>query len=155
MRYIKLLIFAVFFFLAMVFFFQNQEPLSQQMTLSLNLFFIPPMTSIPLPFYFIVIAAFFIGCLLAVCFLWWDRVNASARFMRSKWKIKALEEKVAALDKQLNSERASHAPALPAASVAQAQPAQPRVEEKSHSFFHHKKKEEEKAPQAQEQEQKA
>ena len=47
MRYIKVLLLAIVFFLALVFFFQNQGPLSQDMVLTLHLFFIPPMHSIP------------------------------------------------------------------------------------------------------------
>ena len=53
MRYIKVLILAVFIFLCLIFFFQNQAALSQEMQMTLNLFFIPPMTSITLPFYFL------------------------------------------------------------------------------------------------------
>ena len=49
MRYIKVLILAVFIFLCLIFFFQNQAALSQEMQMTLNLFFIPPMTSITLP----------------------------------------------------------------------------------------------------------
>ena len=61
MRYVKVLLLAILFFLALVFFFQNQNALSQNLVLTLNLFFLPPMTSIPLPFYFMVVAAFFMA----------------------------------------------------------------------------------------------
>ena len=66
MRYIKVLLLVLLIFFSLVFFFQNQTALSTAMTLKLNLFFVPEMTSIPLPFYFIVIVAFFVGALLAV-----------------------------------------------------------------------------------------
>ncbi len=105
MRYIKVFLLAVIFFLALVFFFQNQAPLSQQMTLTLNLFFIPPMTSIPLPFYFLVIASFFVGILLALCCLLWDRFNSSARLMKAKWQISSLQGQVKKLQKQLDQEQ--------------------------------------------------
>ena len=55
MRYIKVLLLVLLIFFSLVFFFQNQTALSTAMTLKLNLFFVPEMTSIPLPFYFIVI----------------------------------------------------------------------------------------------------
>ena len=69
MRYIKVLLLVLLIFFSLVFFFQNQTALSTAMTLKLNLFFVPEMTSIPLPFYFIVIVAFFVGALLAVALL--------------------------------------------------------------------------------------
>lgn len=113
MRYIKVLILAIIFFLAMVFFFQNQAPLSQEMTLTLNLFFIPPMTSISLPFYFLVIAAFFVGVLLAWAFLLWDKFNISTKLMKSRWQISSLQKEIARLQKQLASDASvSLAPAM-------------------------------------------
>lgn len=101
MRYIKVLVLAIFIFLALIFFFQNQAPLSQQMELSLNLFFIPPMTSIQLPFYFIVIAAFFVGCLLTLFWLVWDKFITSSKLMKTRWNESRLEREVADLKKQL------------------------------------------------------
>lgn len=102
MRYIKVLLLAVFFFLAMVFFFQNQAPLSQETELGLNLFFIPPMKSIPLPFYFIVIGSFLIGCVFAMVFLLWEKFSLSARLMRTRWEVGSLHREVGKMKKQLD-----------------------------------------------------
>ena len=119
MRYLKALVLAILIFLALVFFFQNQTALSQQLELSLNLFFIPPMKSIPLPFYFLVIAAFFVGALL-----FWDRCNTSAKLVKSRWHITALEKELAKLKKDAEGAGEKHsffhrkekaAPAIPAA----------------------------------------
>ncbi len=104
MRYIKVLLLAVVFFLALVFFFQNQGPLSQDMVLTLHLFFIPPMHSIPLPFYFLVIVAFALGALLTLSFLVWDKLNLSARLMKHKWHISNLEREMAKLKKKSEAE---------------------------------------------------
>lgn len=101
MRYIKALVLAILIFLALVFFFQNQTALSQQLELTLNLFFIPPMTSIPLPFYFLVIAAFFVGALLSLALLFWDRCNTSAKLVKSRWHISSLEKELAKLKKDI------------------------------------------------------
>lgn len=101
MRYIKALVLAILIFLALVFFFQNQTALSQQLELTLNLFFIPPMTSIPLPFYFLVIAAFFVGALLSLALLFWDRCNTSAKLVKSRWHISSLEKELARLKKDI------------------------------------------------------
>ena len=70
----------------------------------INLFFLPPMASIPLPFYFMVVAAFFVGAVLALGFLVWDKVNLSARLMKSKWRVSSLEREVEKLRKQLGAE---------------------------------------------------
>lgn len=104
MRYLKALVLAVFIFLALVFFFQNQTALSQQLELTLNLFFIPPMKSIPLPFYFLVIAAFFVGALLSLALLFWDRCNTSAKLVKSRWHISSLEKELAKLKKDATGE---------------------------------------------------
>ena len=101
MRYIKALVLAIFIFLALVFFFQNQTALSQQLELTLNLFFVPPMTSIPLPFYFLVIAAFFVGAFLSLALLFWDRCNTSAKLVKSRWHINSLEKELAKLKKDI------------------------------------------------------
>lgn len=102
MRYIKVLVLAVFIFLALIFFFQNQGPLSQQMEMTLNLFFIPPMTSIRLPFYFIVIAAFFVGSMLTLFWLVWDKFITSSKLMKSKWNVSRLEHELKQLNKKLD-----------------------------------------------------
>ena len=124
MRYIKALVLAILIFLALVFFFQNQTALSQQLELTLNLFFIPPMTSIPLPFYFVVIAAFLVGALLSLALLFWDRCNTSAKLVKSRWHITSLEKELAKLKKDAEGAGEKHsffhrkekaAPAIPAA----------------------------------------
>ncbi|MBD5642018.1 MAG: LapA family protein [Desulfovibrio sp.] len=102
MRYIKVLVLAVFLFLALIFFFQNQGPLSQEMEMTLNLFFIPPMTSIKLPFYFIVIAAFFVGAMLTLFWLVWDKFVTSSKLMKSKWNASRLEHEIQQLNRKLD-----------------------------------------------------
>ena len=106
MRYIKVLLLAVVFFLALVFFFQNQGALSQSMVLTLNLFFIPAMSSIALPFYFLVIAAFACGALMTLGFLVWDKVNLTARLMKQKWQISSLERELEKTKKKLGADTA-------------------------------------------------
>ncbi len=109
MRYLKVLLFALIFFVSMVFFFQNQTVLATEMKLRLHFFFIDPMESISLPFYFLVLAAFLMGALLATVTLVWDKMNLSARHMKANWRVRALE-------KELNALKEKHAAkALPAA----------------------------------------
>lgn len=95
MRYVKVLLLVLVFFLTMVFFFQNQEALSKEMTLKLHLFFSDPMVSIPLPFYFLVLAAFLLGALLTIAVLVWDKFHLSARLMKATWRVRSLEKDLA------------------------------------------------------------
>lgn len=129
MRYIKVLLLAVFFFLALVFFFQNQTVLAQQLQLVLNLFFIPPFTSITLPFYFLIISAFLLGCLLALFLLMWDKFTTSARLMKNRWQVSSLQNEVNRLKRQLDRVRqelaAEKTRALPAGSETPAASAIP------------------------------
>ena len=122
MRYIKVLLLAVLFFLALIFFFQNQAALSQKMALTLHLFFLPAMTSIELPFYFLVISAFFIGVLLAVSFLAWEKFTTSAKLMKTKWRVSSLEREV----EKLRKHRSKPQEAAPASAV-QDKSAQPET----------------------------
>jgi len=95
MRYIKVLLLVLIFFISMLFLFQNQETLGRDMTLKLNLFFLPPMQPFSLPTYFVLLAGFLLGALLTMtCFLW-ERLSFSAKLMRAQWKIRNLEKEVA------------------------------------------------------------
>lgn len=132
MRYIKVLLMVLLIFLALVFFFQNQKPLSQEMVLTLNLFFVPPMSSISLPLYFVVASAFAVGAILATCFFWWSKVSMSTRLMTSKWRVRSLEKELVKAQKALENQSkrealirtraAKEAPAIEAP-AAQAAPA--------------------------------
>ena len=104
MRYIKVLLMVLLIFLALVFFFQNQKPLSQEMVLTLNLFFVPPMSSISLPLYFVVASAFVVGAVLATCFFWWNKVSMSTRLMTSKWRVRSLEKELVKAQKALENQ---------------------------------------------------
>ena len=61
MRYIKVLLLVVLFFLIMMFFVQNQGAFSQTMPLKLDLLFIAPLESAPLPFYTLLVICFVLG----------------------------------------------------------------------------------------------
>lgn len=107
MRYIKTLLLACLFFVLLIFFFQNQAVLSQDLQLTLNLFFVSAMTSIKLPFYFLIIVAFFLGAILSLSLLVWDKINLTAKNIKNNWYIKNLENEVAKLQKQCGVEPSS------------------------------------------------
>ncbi len=136
MRYVKVLLFVLIFFVSMVFFFQNQTTLSTEMKLQLQLFFVEPMESIALPFYFLVLAAFLLGAILAVCALVWDKMSLSARLMKSQWRVRSLEKEVATLKaKQVQQE-------LPAVEV----PAETKGKKEAEKPVEAPKKEEKEEP---------
>jgi len=95
MRYIKVLLLILIFFVSMLFLFQNQEILAKDMTLTLNLFFLPPMQAVTLPTYFILLAGFLLGALFAMAFLLWDKFSLSAKLMKAQWKVRNLEKELA------------------------------------------------------------
>jgi ATP adenylyltransferase len=95
MRYIKVLLLVLLFFVSMVFFFQNQETLGRDMTLKLNLFFVPPMQAVTLPTYFILLAGFLLGGLFTMVLLLWDKLAISAKLMKANWRVRNLEKEVA------------------------------------------------------------
>jgi len=95
MRYIKVLLLVLIFFVSMLFFFQNQEALGKEMALKLHLFFLPPMKPVPLPTYFVLLAGFLLGALFAIAFLLWDKFSISAKLMKAQWRVRTLEKEVA------------------------------------------------------------
>ncbi len=106
MRYIKVLLLVLIFFLSMIFLFQNQETLAKDMVLKLNLFFFPPFQPAPLPTYFILLAGFLLGALCAMALLFWDKLSLSAKLMKARWRVRDLEKEVA----KLSAEKPAPAP---------------------------------------------
>ena len=94
MRYIKVLLLVLIFFISMLFLFQNQETLGRDMALKLNLFFLPPTQPISLPTYFVLLAGFLLGALFTIAFFLWDRLSLSAKLMKAQWKVRNLEKEM-------------------------------------------------------------
>lgn len=94
MRYIKVLMGIVFFYVVMLFFVQNQEALSQSMPLKFNLMFLPPLESTPVSFYVLALVCFLLGGLTALFMLIWDRLSISAQLGASKRRVKNLEKEL-------------------------------------------------------------
>lgn len=130
MRYIKVLILAIFIFLCLIFFFQNQAPLSQEMTMSLNLFFIPTMTSIALPFYFLLMAAFFLGAILCWLLLIWDRLNIMAKATLLRRKLREQEKKINKLQDIIDKQNIREEKAL---AISSAKAAHPELSSEPHA----------------------
>lgn len=101
MQYIKALVLVVFFFVAMLFLCQNQVSLSEDVSLQLNLLVLPPTENVKLPFYFVVIAAFVLGCVCCFLLLFWERVSMSARTMRANWRLRSIQNEQMQMISQL------------------------------------------------------
>ncbi|MGJ3522022.1 lipopolysaccharide assembly protein LapA domain-containing protein [Nitratidesulfovibrio sp. D1] len=123
MRFVKVLILVLVFFISMMFFVQNNAVLSQTVTLKLDLFFDTAWSSIELPFYFMVLCAFLLGALLTMLLLMISRMRAGAALRRANKRIRVLEKELNSL-RNLPLETARKAPE-PAAAPAPVDAAEP------------------------------
>ena len=79
MRYIKVFLLVLVFFVVMMFFVQNQASFSDPVTLRLDVLFLPSMESMPIPLYAIMLACFAVGAVLVLLMLIWDRIVVMGR----------------------------------------------------------------------------
>ncbi|MDO4840932.1 MAG: hypothetical protein Q3990_09720 [Desulfovibrionaceae bacterium] len=91
MRYIKAFLILCVFFVAMIFFFQNHAVLSKTVAFQLNLLVMPSMTSIEIPFYFVMLGAFLLGSLLCLAVLLFDRIRMSLCLARANMRVRSIE----------------------------------------------------------------
>ena len=106
MRYIKVFLLVLVFFVVMMFFVQNQASFSDPVTLRLDVWFLPSMESMPIPLYAIMLACFAVGAVLVLLMLIWDRIVVMGRLSAAHRKITALEKKLAvATDAQVRLEK--------------------------------------------------
>ncbi len=93
MRYLKVLILVLIFFLVMMFFVDNQETFTKSFPLKLDLRFIDPMTTkTPVPCYYLLLASFLLGGLITLAMLIWDRVSCTTRLSLAKIRANGLEK---------------------------------------------------------------
>lgn len=97
MRFIKVFLLVLVFFLFTVFVIQNNEVLGQNISFKFDIFFLPHLQSIPLPVYFILLIAFFVGALVCLLFLFSDRVKNFFALHKAKKRIQVLENEVTSL----------------------------------------------------------
>lgn len=102
MRYVKVFLTIMIFFLVMMFFVQNQLSLSQTIPLTFDLFFITPMVSSPISIYLLLLICFLLGSLVTLALLVWDRIKLSARIAIATVRIRTLEKHIAHLTKERN-----------------------------------------------------
>lgn len=108
MRYIKVFVLVILFFLVMMFFVQNQASFADPVALKFDLFFLPPIETLPLPLYSIMLICFALGALLVLSMLMWDRMTLSARVMSSRRKLTTLEKKYVKIESELAGINTKH-----------------------------------------------
>jgi uncharacterized integral membrane protein len=119
MRYIKVLVSVLIFFITMMFFVQNNEVLQQTVTLKLDFFLNPAWSSIPLPFYFMILAAFLLGALCTLFVLVYDRLRLANNLRKANKRVRTLEKEVNSL-RTLPLKEAPRAESAPVAAAAEA-----------------------------------
>ena len=122
MRYIKVFLFVLLFFLIMMLFVQNQASFSDAVTLKFDPLFAPAMESIPLPRYALLLICFAMGAGLVLAMLVWDRLSLSSRLAVASRRGNALQKQLDKANAQIEKLTAEKA-ALEAAK-AEAAPAE-------------------------------
>ncbi len=108
MRYLKVFLLVLIFFLVMMFFVQNQSSFSDPVVLKLDLLLIPEMQSIPLPLYSVMLICFALGAFIVLLMLMWDRVTISSRAMAARRKAITLEKKLNQVETELANLSTKH-----------------------------------------------
>ncbi len=96
MRYIKVLLLTLFFFVSMVFFIQNNEVLSNELVLKMVLFDMS-FVSRELPFYLVVLLSFVVGSLFSMSYFLGEKIRLSRELKAANAKQAALEQEVTSL----------------------------------------------------------
>jgi lipopolysaccharide assembly protein A len=96
-RYVKVLLLVLFFFVGMIFFVQNTEALSESIRLRLHLFGWR-WVSIAFPYYMLILIFFVLGALFTMAFFLAEKI-------RQNKEIRACKHRIGALQQELNSLR--------------------------------------------------
>ncbi|MDD6088820.1 MAG: lipopolysaccharide assembly protein LapA domain-containing protein [Desulfovibrionaceae bacterium] len=94
MRYLKVLLAVIVFFVIITFFTQNQEAFSQVTTLKLSFLDYCKFESIPLPFYTLLILSFVLGGILIFLMLIGDKLALAGRLSAMKLRVSTLESQL-------------------------------------------------------------
>lgn len=109
MRYLKVLVLVLVFFIVMMFFVQNQQSFADTVVLKLDLLLLPPVESIPLPMYSVMLCCFALGALIVLMMLLWDRMTLSSRLISTRRRAALFEKKYTKAEAELNGIEAKNA----------------------------------------------
>ena len=122
MRYIKVFLLVLLFFVIMMLFVQNQASFSDPVTLKFDPLFAPAMESIPLPRYALLLICFALGAGLVLAMLVWDRLSLSSRLAVATRRGNSLQKQLDKANAQIEKLTAEKAAAE--AAKAEAAPAE-------------------------------
>ena len=131
MRYIKVFLLVLLFFVIMMLFVQNQASFSDSVTLTFDTMFGPTFKSMPLPRYALLLMSFALGAVVVLSMLLWDRLTLSSRLGAARHRGNSLQkqldkanaqiEKLTAAKAQAEADLAAAKEALKAAEAAKAE----------------------------------
>ena len=111
MRYIKVFLSVLLFFLIMMLFVQNQASFSDAVTLKFDPLVAPAMESIPLPRYALLLISFAMGAGLVLAMLLWDRLSLSSRLGAARRRGNSLQKQLDKANAQIEKLTADKAKA--------------------------------------------
>ncbi len=98
MRFLKVFALVVLFLISMMFFVQNTQILSQEMSLHLDFFLGDfKVESRPLPFYFLLLISFGLGSILVLFYFLMEKLRLSKQLKECRGKLNKLEQEVNSL----------------------------------------------------------
>jgi uncharacterized membrane protein YciS (DUF1049 family) len=96
MRYLKFLLLLLVFVASMLFFVQNNQPLSTALVLEFNIVAVH-LYSLPLPVYLLVLGGFFLGAVLCLAYFLFERVRLGLELKSLRTRYANLEDEVLSL----------------------------------------------------------
>ena len=131
MRYIKVFLLVLLFFLVMMLFVQNQASFSDSVTLTFDPMFAPAVSSAPIPRYALLLISFALGAAVVLLMLLWDRMALAGRASSARRRAASLQKQLDKLTaaKQKVEETLKETEARAEASEARAKEAEARAKE--------------------------
>jgi uncharacterized integral membrane protein len=96
MRYLKFIALVLVFVVSMLFFVQNNQPLSTAVVLEFNIV-MAHFYSLPLPLYILVLGGFLLGAVFAMAFLLVERIRLGLELKSLRARYAALEDEALSL----------------------------------------------------------
>ncbi|MFP4392133.1 MAG: LapA family protein [Desulfohalobiaceae bacterium] len=96
MRYFKVLLIVILFFLSMVFFVQNTGVLISKLRIKFELFGLDWISN-PVPIYIFILLAFVVGALVSMLYLLLERIRQGREIKHYRLQNKKLQEEITSL----------------------------------------------------------
>ena len=94
MRYIKVFLLVLLFFVVMMLFVQNQPLFSDAVSLKVDPMFAPAITTAPIPRYALLLISFALGAAGGLLMLIWDRLALSGRASAARRRATSLQKRL-------------------------------------------------------------